>query len=244
MYKAAVSIPILGCFLLPGLALGQDARLGFATPPSQIEARIQQAFAPESSAVPALNFVDAQEALDQYDQKTLTCVALDPQVVSRLVRKVAAEEGIDPDLADAVAWVESRYGANNGPSSTGALGIMQLMPETAREMGIGDRCNPEDNIRAGIAYLKKLYVRFKDPLLMLAAYNAGPARVSEKKGIPVYRETAEYIVKVLNRWKFKTMNEPSEPSEPQSVALVKQEKEPDAANAPGKWKDGHVIELQ
>ncbi|MER8386988.1 lytic transglycosylase domain-containing protein [Mesorhizobium sp. M1380] len=155
--------------------------------------------------------------------------------VSRLVRSIAQDEGFDADLAEAIAWAESDLGASQGPSKAGALGIMQLMPGTAADLGVSDRCDTEANVRAGLRYLKSLYDEFQDPLLMLAAYNAGPNSVYKAQGIPVNPETAEYIVKILNRGKFGGVVK---------SALTKSETL--AAAPPASedaWQDGHVMDL-
>lgn len=223
----------------------RDARLAYASPQTsgKIEDRIRLAFLPEANAGTQAHVINSTIELPATVAER--CAAVDPQQVSLIVRSLAAAEGLDPDLVDAVAWVESGYGANSGPSSSGALGIMQLMPATAKDLGLVDRCNVEQNVRAGVRYMKQLYAEFKDPLLMLAAYNAGPAKVHEKKGIPLYRETSDYIVRVLNRWKYSTMVGQHD----QSIAQVKQVQEPakdegDSNKAEVGWKDGHVIELQ
>ena len=166
------------------------------------------------------------------------CQSGDRQRVQTLVRRIAAEEGFDADLADAVAWAESDMGQNQGPSSAGALGIMQLMPATASSLGVSDRCDAAANIRAGIRYLKALSDEFHDPLLMLAAYNAGEQNVYAADGIPLNGETAKYIVKILNRWKLGNVVRSS--SSPQSEAQP-------SAMADGSsdvsWQDGHVIDF-
>jgi soluble lytic murein transglycosylase-like protein len=166
------------------------------------------------------------------------CQSGDRQQIQALVRRIAGEEGFDADLADAVAWAESDMGQNQGPSSAGALGIMQLMPATASRLGVSDRCNATANIRAGIRYLKALYDEFHDPLLMLAAYNAGEQNVYAADGIPVNGETAKYIVKILNRWKLGNVVRSS--SSPQSDGQA-----PALADGPNDvaWQDGHVIDF-
>lgn len=166
------------------------------------------------------------------------CQPEDRQRVQALVRKIAVEEGFDADLAEAVARAESDMGQNQGPSSAGALGIMQLMPATASRLGVADRCDATANIRAGIRYLKALYDEFHDPLLMLAAYNAGEQNVYAASGIPVNGETAKYIVKILNRWKLASVVRSS--SSPQS------EVQPPAmadGSSDVAWQDGHVIDF-
>ena len=152
-----------------------------------------------------------------------------------MVRTIATEEELDPDLALAVVDVESA-GGKHQVSDAGAVGIMQLMPETASDYGVTDRCDAEENIRAGVRYLKKLYGEFDDPLLMLAAYNAGPERVYQKGGIPEFNETAQYIVKVMNRW---TLNAKASVAQEKRAGNRLPRKET-VALAPSPWRDQHV----
>lgn len=170
-----------------------------------------------------------------------SCAAADSTEVAALVRKIAVEEGFDPDLAEAVAFVESSLGQRQ-ESGAGALGIMQLMPGTAGDLGVADRCDPEANIRGGVIYLKSLYGEFQDPLLMLAAYNAGSGRVYEKNGIPEFDETAKYVVKVMNRWKLSAKVKSSNTS---AIPVDSDEApQPERATTISQWKDNHVIEVQ
>ena len=166
------------------------------------------------------------------------CRPRDRQHVQAMVREIASQEGFDADLAEAVAWAESDMGQNQGPSSAGALGIMQLMPATASRLGVADRCDAETNVRAGIRYLKALYDEFHDPLLMLAAYNAGEQNVYAANGIPVNEETAKYVVKILNRWKFANVvqSKPSVHVETRALAAT-------GASDDVAWQDGHVIDF-
>jgi soluble lytic murein transglycosylase-like protein len=164
--------------------------------------------------------------------------ACEPVVADRvleLVRSIATEEELDPDLALAVVDVESA-GGKHQVSDAGALGIMQLMPETASDYGVTDRCKPETNIRAGVRYLKKLYAEFEDPLLMLAAYNAGPKRVYQKGGIPEFNETTLYIAKVMNRW---TLNAKAAAAREKRSGTSFPRKDT-VALAPSTWRDQHV----
>lgn len=160
------------------------------------------------------------------------CEPVDKALVMETVARVAQEEGLDADLALAVVDVESGSGQVQ-VSAAGATGVMQLMPATARDYGVADRCETEPNIRAGVRYLKDLYDDFGDPLLMLAAYNAGPERVFQKGGIPEYNETAQYIVKVMNRWKLNAMTTVAADKR----AGGKSEEHPKAAPP---WRDQHV----
>jgi soluble lytic murein transglycosylase-like protein len=166
------------------------------------------------------------------------CRPTERQHVQAMVREIASQEGFDADLAEAVAWAESDMGQNQGPSSAGALGIMQLMPATASRLGVTNRCDAETNVRAGIRYLKALYDEFHDPLLMLAAYNAGEQNVYAANGIPVNEETAKYVVKILNRWKFANVvqSKPSVHGETQALTAT-------GASDDVAWQDGHVIDF-
>lgn len=113
-----------------------------------------------------------------------------------LIDKYAKKYGLDPDLVAAVIKQESQFNPY-AVSPQGAKGLMQLMPETAREMGCQDPFDPEQNIEAGCKYLSKLLSEFNGNLeLALAAYNAGPGRVRQYGGIPPFRETQEYVANV------------------------------------------------
>jgi soluble lytic murein transglycosylase-like protein len=114
-----------------------------------------------------------------------------------LVHQYAARTGIRPDLVRAVIQVESGFNPR-ATSSKGAMGLMQLMPATARELGVVNAYNPEDNIRGGTSYLRQLLDRYEgNEELALAAYNAGFTSVDRHGGrIPPYQETQEYVRKV------------------------------------------------
>lgn len=163
------------------------------------------------------------------------CEPVDTASTLSMVKAIATEEQLDPALALAVVDVESA-GGKHQVSDAGALGIMQLMPDTASDYGVTDRCDPEANIRAGVRYLKKLYSEFDDPLLMLAAYNAGPERVYQKGGIPEFNETAQYVVKVMNRWTLNTKALAAEERRSGDNHAHKQT----IALAPSPWRDEHV----
>jgi Transglycosylase SLT domain len=114
-----------------------------------------------------------------------------------LIRKVAKEQGVDAALVRAVIQVESGY-QPRARSAKGAMGLMQVMPETARQYGVKPRSlyDPRANIEAGSKYLKSLLDRL--PLhLALAAYNAGEATVQRFRGIPPYPETQKYVSTIL-----------------------------------------------
>lgn len=106
---------------------------------------------------------------------------------------------LPPGLLDALIWTESRYNPF-AISTAGAAGLGQLMPKTARELGIANRFNPGDNINGAARYLRQMLNRFGLVHLALAAYNAGPGAVVRSGGIPVNRETPSYVSQVLSRW--------------------------------------------
>lgn len=120
--------------------------------------------------------------------------------LSFLIGKVARQEGLDPNLLSAVVATESQFDIAS-VSVRGAVGLMQLMPDTARELGVVNRFNPEQNLRGGARYLRRLIERYPDNLsLALAAYNAGPTAVIRFGGVPPFPETKRYIDKVLGRY--------------------------------------------
>ena len=118
-----------------------------------------------------------------------------PDRYRELVTTTAARHGVDPRLVNAVIRVESGYDST-AVSSKGARGLMQLMPRTGRQYGALDLFDPKVNIDAGVRYLKKLLSRYDLPLA-LAAYNAGEAAVDRFGGIPPFRETQDYVSRIL-----------------------------------------------
>ena len=123
-----------------------------------------------------------------------------PIDVSRIVKKAATRHRLDPALVKAVMHVES-LSKPSLISEKGATGFMQLMPATARRLGVRDLEDPEQNIYAGAKYLRSLLDMFGNDLrLALAAYNAGPSKVRQYNGVPPYPETEVYITKVMDAY--------------------------------------------
>jgi soluble lytic murein transglycosylase-like protein len=113
------------------------------------------------------------------------------------VAKYSERYGLDEALIRAVIQVESA-GNPKARSRKGAMGLMQLMPKTAAMLGVSDAYDPEQNIRGGIKYLSQLSDKYDGDLVkVLAAYNAGPARVDSFGGVPPYKETQNYVDRVL-----------------------------------------------
>jgi hypothetical protein len=113
------------------------------------------------------------------------------------VQEAAAREGVSPDLVRAVIKTESAFD-HLAISSAGARGLMQLMPDAARRFGVTDPFDPRANIQGGVRYLRVLLKMFQgDVALTVAAYNAGEGAVTRHGGIPPYRETRDYVRKIL-----------------------------------------------
>lgn len=122
---------------------------------------------------------------------------LDGTPYAEIIAAAAEAHGVDPMLVRALIQVESGY-RPRARSPRGAMGLMQLMPSTAREYNVRHPFEPKANIDAGIKHLKALIDRFGDDVgLALAAYNAGPGAVERFNGIPPYRETRSYVSRIL-----------------------------------------------
>ncbi len=115
--------------------------------------------------------------------------------VEGIIAAASARHGVDPALVWAVIAVESAF-APDARSLKGAMGLMQLMPATAAQYAVGDPFDPAQNVEAGTRHLRSLLDRF-DTTMALAAYNAGEGTVTRFGGIPPYRETREYVARVL-----------------------------------------------
>ena len=119
-----------------------------------------------------------------------------------IIHRTADKHQVDASLIKAVIHTESYFNPN-ATSIKGASGLMQLMPATAERYGITDLYSPRQNIDAGVRYLRDLIKRYPKKIkLALAAYNAGENAVDKYKGIPPYRETQNYVKKVLKYKKF------------------------------------------
>ncbi len=145
-------------------------------------------YAPPQSPVPAA------------PASTPSAQAPTPARVAELVDNAARKYGLPPAFVRAVVAVESGYQAN-AVSPKGAIGLMQLMPATARELGADPKIL-EQNVDAGTRYLRDLLLKYDNHAYhALAAYNAGPGAVDKYHGVPPYRETQNYILNVLRNWR-------------------------------------------
>lgn len=120
-----------------------------------------------------------------------------PEVVSQKVNSTATAHGVDPKLAQAIAIAESGLNQND-ISDAGAIGVMQLMPATAVELGV-DPYDEDENIEGGVRFLSQMLEKFGgDVELAVAAYNAGPGAVEKFGGVPPYDETQAYVQRVMS----------------------------------------------
>jgi soluble lytic murein transglycosylase-like protein len=147
---------------------------------------------------PAMQIVVVPEA---YTGKPLFHIA-DKILYDRMVNKIARTYGVESALLHAVISVESRY-SPKAVSKAGAIGLMQLMPETAKRYGVADPLDPLQNLRGGARYLRYLLKKYNnDRNLALAAYNAGEASVAKYGNqIPPYPETTEYVPRVMGYYR-------------------------------------------
>ncbi|HEY2116878.1 MAG TPA: lytic transglycosylase domain-containing protein [Candidatus Angelobacter sp.] len=117
--------------------------------------------------------------------------------LEQVVREASSKNRLDPDFVSSVIRAESNF-KTHAVSKKGAQGLMQLMPSTAAQLGVADPFDPKANVEAGTAHLSALLDLYKnDPIKALAAYNAGAHRVKQYNGVPPYRETRDYINKIV-----------------------------------------------
>ena len=128
--------------------------------------------------------------------------------LSEVVASASAAYHLDPDLVNSVIHAESGFNAH-AVSPKGARGLMQLMPGTANQLGVMDAFDPQANVTGGSRYLRELLERYNfDLVKALAAYNAGPERVEQYRGVPPFRETRAYVAKIVHEYnKKKTAQE-------------------------------------
>jgi hypothetical protein len=121
-----------------------------------------------------------------------------PGDIDSAIEAAAARHNVDPNLVRAVVKVESNFNPN-AVSRKGAMGLMQLMPSTARQLKVRNPFDPEQNVDAGVRHLKQLLESYDgDIKLTLAAYNAGAGAVARSSGVPAYAETQNYVRRITN----------------------------------------------
>jgi soluble lytic murein transglycosylase-like protein len=132
--------------------------------------------------------------------------------IDAAIEEAAARHNVDPNLVRAVVKVESNFNPN-AVSRKGAMGLMQLMPSTARQLKVNNPFDPEQNVDAGVRHLKQLLESYGgDIKLTLAAYNAGAGAVARSSGVPRYAETQNYVRRITNLYYGGSTSSPSEAS--------------------------------
>ena len=177
--------------------------------------------------------------------------AIAPDDARTLVVRIATEENFYPDFVQAVAKNESHFNSI-ALSDKGAFGLMQLKPETAQRFKV-NLCDAADNVRGGVRFLRALHERYRNPLFILAAYNAGEGAVEESRGVPPFAETVRFVAQVINdfyvwpaaagssrRDRRSPLEQPDliEPAAPSANAA------PPTKGAPqARWNDGFVMHV-
>jgi hypothetical protein len=142
---------------------------------------------------------DAKAVLSQSRPTVRNVDPVQQELIGEHIREMAHRYGVSEALVAAIIAVESEYNPR-AVSRKGARGLMQLMPETASSLRVGDPFDPRTNIEAGVRHLRRLMDRFDNNLpLVLAAYNAGEQTVLRYRGVPPYRETRQYVTRVLRK---------------------------------------------
>lgn len=181
--RQALPAAAVACCLIGGAARAQVLEIGDEGQVTRFEG-------------PAVFTAEGSQTLSPTPRAILAASA--PGEVQREITLAAADYALDPRLVEAVAWRESRF-HHEARSSKGAVGVMQLMPSTARDLGV-DPSDMVQNVKGGAMYLRQMLNRFGgDVRLALAAYNAGPGAVLKHGGVPPYAETQAYVSSILGR---------------------------------------------
>ena len=177
--------------------------------------------------------------------------AMAPDDARALVIRIATEENFYPDFVHAVAQNDSHFNSI-ALSDKGAFGLMQLKAETAQRFKV-NLCDPADNVRGGVRFLRALHDKYRNPFFILAAYNAGEGAVEENRGVPPFPETVRFVAQVINDFyvwptpwsasrpgRRTAVGQPNliEPGTPSAAAASPTKTAPEA-----RWNDGFVMHV-
>jgi soluble lytic murein transglycosylase-like protein len=191
MVSRRFTIPILAVFPLAGFCSGAHANVFELRQNGNLVEISQPVWRADASPVIKVRYGPKADPASNSSQSK--------NAVRQHINAAATRFGVDSNLVDAVAWQESRYNPR-ARSTAGAVGVMQLMPGTAQQLGVRNPHDVEQNVVGGTAYLRKQLERFGNNVpLALAAYNAGPGAVIKYGGIPPYRETQDYVRQIMQR---------------------------------------------
>jgi hypothetical protein len=181
--------------------------------------------------------VNDQQSVAATAPTTASASATPKASLDEVVREASAKHQLDPDFVNSVIKAESNF-YPHAVSPKGAQGLMQLMPETAAKLGVSDPFDPRANVEAGTTYLSDLLDLYhNDAISALAAYNAGPQRVQQYHGVPPYRETQQYIARIVRDFNAKKARQKSAtkaaqtPDNKKARARAKSRKAPDPDQA-------------
>jgi soluble lytic murein transglycosylase-like protein len=193
------------------------------------------------SAEPSSGYVDVPSAqIENFEPappepQAITSRGQTPVDLSTIVSEASTRSQVDADFIASVIRAES----GNNPraiSRKGAQGLMQLMPGTASQLGVKNSFDPAENVDGGVRYLRELLLLYNNDMIKaLAAYNAGPQRVQQYKGVPPYHETHAYVARVINDYNRKKLAQRKRQRRPevQAGAAVKPEIAQSAAGPAG-----------
>jgi hypothetical protein len=147
--------------------------------------------------------------------------ALSAPALHQVVDSASAAYHLDPDLVNSVIHAESGFNSH-AVSPKGARGLMQLMPGTANQLGVNDAFDPQSNVTGGSRYLRELLERYNfDLVKALAAYNAGPERVEQYRGVPPFRETQAYVARIVHEYNKKKIAQEKEAKQKQVASKTR-----------------------
>ena len=194
---------------------GKDAAIQRAAAINQRISNIENQLNPKIENTNTQNFVDAlqstmkEKPVFRLQNTTLDAPPINKKIsvnssenttreqIKQLVKNISAKYNVDEKLVNAVIKQESGFNVK-AKSKAGAMGLMQLMPATARSLGVKDPYNPVQNIEGGVKYLSNMLKKYNgNVILALAAYNAGSGAVDKYSGVPPYKETQNYVRSIL-----------------------------------------------